>query len=412
MGDDSLSKYIVPILLFISEVFLFITFILHVIVPDFRKQIFGWMKMSTVASLFLAYLWLLIMMLSGPALFDYAIMCPLLGFLMQYCFLAAFFWMSAMAIEVWSTFRQLRGSTDTDIRLRTQHRRFVYYNLYAWGSPAIISLVTIIVHLLPRASTCHLITPGFSVEHCFFSNNWAQLLYFHGIIAVLLAANLMFYLASAYALLFGIWASSSDSSGRQNTRQMLGIVVELFLVMGLAWVADFISFSVSWQKGRTYSGWEIIVFDSINSLTGIFIFIILVSKPRMRGMIRQHISPALKLFHSKPFDAVDSPIKQGTTTPHTKSTMYSVGAGSPGQVGSVSQGVVGSPSQAAESIARNNQSSAEVKRRSSSGVFDSLTPTWKRGSYNLAFHKSEYEEAEDEEALSSIKTISIAESKC
>jgi len=408
----SLSDYIVPSLLFISEVFLLITFILHVIVPDFRKQIFGWMKMSTVASLFFAYLWLLTIMLSGPSLFDYTLLCPLLGFLMQYCFLAAFFWMSAMAIEVWSTFKQLRGSTDTDIRLRTQHRRFVYYNLYAWGGPAIISLVTIIIHLLPRASTCHLVTPGLGVEHCFFSTNWSKLFYFHGIIGVLLAANLVFYLASAYTLLFGIWASSGDSSGRQNTRQMLGIVVELFLVMGLTWSADIISWSVSWRLGRTYVGWETIILDSINSLQGILIFIVLVSKPRMRGMIRQHISPALKFFHSKPFDVVDSPTKQGTTTPNTKSTMYSLGAGSPGQMGSVSQGVVGSPSQAIESISRNNQSSTQVKRKSSSGVFDSLTPSWKRGSYNLAFHKSEYEEAEDEEALSSIKTISIAESKC
>lgn len=409
--DQSLSDYIVPTLLFISEVFLFITFLLHVIVPDFRKQIFGWMKMSTVASLFLAYLWLLTMLLSGPSLVEYRVLCPLLGFLMQYCFLAAFFWMSAMAIEVWSTFKQLRGSTDTDIRLRTQQRRFIYYNIYAWGFPAIISLVTVVVHFLPQASTCHLITPGLGVDHCFFSTNWSKLFYFHGIIGILLAANLVFYLASAYALLFGIWASSSDSSGRQNTRQMLGIVIELFLVMGLTWSAEIVSWSRSWKLGRSYVGWETIVLDSINALQGILIFIVLVSKPRMRGMIRQHITPALKCFNTKPFDAVDSPTKQGTVSPNTKSTVYSLGAGSPGQMGSVSQGM-GVPSQGVESVNRNNQSSVEVKRRSSSSVFDSLTPTWKRGSYNLAFHKSEYEEAEDEDTLSSIKTISIVESKC
>ena len=36
-----ISSNIVPALLIISEVFLLITFVLHVIVPDFRKQMFG-----------------------------------------------------------------------------------------------------------------------------------------------------------------------------------------------------------------------------------------------------------------------------------------------------------------------------------------------------------------------------------
>ena len=36
----AISKTITPVLLIISEVFL-LTFVLHIIVPDFRKQMFG-----------------------------------------------------------------------------------------------------------------------------------------------------------------------------------------------------------------------------------------------------------------------------------------------------------------------------------------------------------------------------------
>ena len=35
------SSKVTPTLLIISEVFLLLTFVLHVIVPDFRKQMFG-----------------------------------------------------------------------------------------------------------------------------------------------------------------------------------------------------------------------------------------------------------------------------------------------------------------------------------------------------------------------------------
>ena len=34
------------------------------------------------------------------------------------------------------------------------------------------------------------------------------------------------------------------------------------------------------------SGWEIILFDSINSLQGVFIFLVLICKPRMRTIVK------------------------------------------------------------------------------------------------------------------------------
>ncbi len=37
---------------------------------------------------------------------------------------------------------------------------------------------------------------------------------------------------------------------------------------------------------KKLAGWEIILFDSINSLQGVFIFLVLVCKPRMRNIIK------------------------------------------------------------------------------------------------------------------------------
>ena len=70
---------------------------------------------------------------------------------------------------------------------------------------------------------------------------------------------------------------------------MLVVVVELFLVMGLTWVAEVVSTVISWRRGDAYSGPEILVFDVINSLQGLLIFLVLVCKPRMRVKIRAAI---------------------------------------------------------------------------------------------------------------------------
>ena len=71
----------------------------------------GWMKMVTVAALFVAYQLLLLAILGGRSLPGLQPgLCTALGLAIQFSFLAAFCWMSAMAGEVWATFRQLAGS--------------------------------------------------------------------------------------------------------------------------------------------------------------------------------------------------------------------------------------------------------------------------------------------------------------
>ena len=121
---QDVSSNIIAALLLISELFLFVTFVLHVLVVELHKQIFGKMKMSMVAALFLGYQWFLIILLSGPLLLSHPSLCRALPLLMQHSFLVAFSWMSAMSWEVWVTFRQMGGSGAWEARQRGQRTRF------------------------------------------------------------------------------------------------------------------------------------------------------------------------------------------------------------------------------------------------------------------------------------------------
>ena len=74
----------------------------------------GWMKMCTVAALFVGYQMLIIVILGGEELpMLQPVLCQVLGFVIQFSFLSAFCWMSSMSGEVWTTFRQLAGSGHT-----------------------------------------------------------------------------------------------------------------------------------------------------------------------------------------------------------------------------------------------------------------------------------------------------------
>ena len=266
------------------------------------------MKMCTVASLFLGYQMLIIVILGSTVLIqEHPTICQTLGFLIQYFFLSAFCWMSAMSGEVWSTFRQLGGSVHSDIRFRNQRNRFYYFNLFSWGFPGLVTIVTLTMHLLPEEKTVSIVAPGFGNDSCFLHGYATQMASFHGIIALMLVINLLFFMTSSYALLFGIWAPSRDmdNRSRSNTRQMFGIIVELFLLIGLTWLADVVYLVINWYNGQAHTGWEIVIFDIINSLQGLLIFLVLICKPRMRRTIRASLAPALKCFNHKPFDTVE-----------------------------------------------------------------------------------------------------------
>jgi len=381
---QSISSNIIPALLLISELFLFVTFILHILVLELRKQIFGWMKMSMVAALFLGYQWFLIILLSGPLLLSQPGLCRALPLLMQNSFLVAFSWMSAMSWEVWVTFRQMGGSRAWEERQRGQRTRFRWCSLLCWGVPTILTVVTAIIEFMPtRLLVEGTLVPGLGLDKCFFSSYSAQVAYFHGPLALLLVFNLSLFLSSAYSLLFGIWAiprEDTNSTSSRGSRQMFWIVLELFLVLGLTWLADIISLALNWVYGSIYIGYEVFFFDAFNALQGFFIFLVLVCKSRIRSLIKRSISDAcstalncLPRMWSKPSEK--DHLKAAVSAPTALSAV--------------------SPSLA---------DLQQVHTRRRQKLLQSLTPTWKRGSYNL--------DLLDDKEPPAIHTISINESRC
>ena len=80
--------------------------------------------------------------------------------------------------------------------------------------PALIIILTIILdNVLDEAS---LFSPKFGDNQCFFGSFQARFIYFHVIIAIILVINLLFFLASAYNLLFGVWAANRDDQSHQS----------------------------------------------------------------------------------------------------------------------------------------------------------------------------------------------------
>jgi len=282
--------YVITILLLISVVSLLVSLVLHVMVPELRSSMFGWMKMCYITSMFWTYLFLFILYIGAlPLVFDYPIHCQVIGFLLHYFFLASFFWVNVMSFDIWRTFRHMRGYTSMVSRLLGKKKRFAVYSLYAWGSPLIISAIAVTMEYLPKEYTENFITPGIGDHRCFFATEMSKFLYFHAPVSVLLAANIVFFLLASWALLFGVWAPSANDRIKRQTKQRFSIVVELFFVMGLTWIAEIASWAIGWGLGTKVVWVSSVVFDITNALQGFIIFVIVVMKSRIIRSIKRFI---------------------------------------------------------------------------------------------------------------------------
>ena len=185
-------------------------------------------------------------------------------------------------------------------RLQSRRRRFLYYSVYAWGGPLLITLLTITVQFLPlhlkQATllpdpgtapplfpTQHFVSAGHGQRSCFFKDYIARMAYFHIPVMILLTLNVVFFSLASWALVFGVWNSANDKIRRPFT-QRFKIIVWLFFGMGLPWVGD----SVTGAIGHTDHP-LVFILDIINALNGLIIFLIFIIKKSVINSVKKFI---------------------------------------------------------------------------------------------------------------------------
>ncbi|CAG4975999.1 unnamed protein product, partial [Parnassius apollo] len=171
-------------------------------------------------------------------------------FIVYYAFQTSFFWLNVMCFDIWRTFSGYRGSSNK----RREKKRFVLYGMYAWGVPLILTAATIAMQFADVPD--NIITPGFAYRRCWFENWLSEL---------------------ETAILKG--AESARSDKLTKDKQRYALYLKLFVVMGVNWTVEIISFSVGG------SNWYWILIDVSNIVLGLFIFLIFVWKRKVRNLV-------------------------------------------------------------------------------------------------------------------------------
>ena len=246
-----LQRLVSIIGLLISITALAIHFIVYMLLPPLRN-IPGKCLLCLVASLFIAQL----LFLAGSARTEIPEVCLSIGVVMHYAFLAAFFWMNVMAVDICRTFSSSRVVLPADDR----SSRFIFYSLYAWLTPAVIVGGSLTLDLVDVPFLADY-RPHYGDGLCWITRRWPLLVVFALPLALLLVVN---------TILFGVTVKnlciiSKDAKRARGTeRGQFLLYVKLSTIMGLTWLFGFVAsladLPVLWY-----------VFVVFNTLQGAFI---------------------------------------------------------------------------------------------------------------------------------------------
>ena len=114
-----------PICCSISNFFLLLTFLSYVVMPDLRSPLFGKIIMIFIFCLFLAYTSISIVSFGHSSLvndrpphLNYSPMCRVMGFIVQFTYLQAFFWMNVLSYDI---FRYVNSALNSSTYRKIIH---------------------------------------------------------------------------------------------------------------------------------------------------------------------------------------------------------------------------------------------------------------------------------------------------
>ncbi|KAI0214621.1 hypothetical protein LSAT2_000266, partial [Lamellibrachia satsuma] len=208
-----------------SMICLAFTMVTYCLFPSLRN-VPGKSVMQLTMALFLAQLSFQV----SATLVSYREACTVAGALQHYAWLAAFLWMNVLAYNICVTFVYLVPSTDiaNTARLRA-------FALYAWGLPAVFVAVCLSIDFGTELPFNY----GGKIT-CFIVGHNAVVYYFATPLAVIITANIVFFVRTIFALRSAM-SLGNQARNSQQRRNTFVIYVRLTSLMGFTWLFGFLA---------------------------------------------------------------------------------------------------------------------------------------------------------------------------
>uniref|UniRef100_A0A182Q2Y8 G-protein coupled receptors family 2 profile 2 domain-containing protein n=1 Tax=Anopheles farauti TaxID=69004 RepID=A0A182Q2Y8_9DIPT len=241
------------IMMLISVFFLLVTLYIYFIIPELRET---QDKVTSAAVASLAVFMLLLSLVQLWVSLTQTSFCTVIAFLMYFFLISYFAWLNMVMANVW----KLTVARRWKIKERSW---YVLNHIYA---------ITVAVTLTTMVYIYHSRYPTLGEISCWFRTEREQSYFVYLPLSVMLTVNIFLFVWTSLHL----HASGDDISPdrKKALRYKCMLYLKLFLLSGLIWVFEILSFHMS--EGLVPQSWFWIIVDAVNCLHGVLIFFVLI----------------------------------------------------------------------------------------------------------------------------------------
>ncbi|XP_031622142.1 G-protein coupled receptor Mth2-like [Contarinia nasturtii] len=281
--DKLETRYtILPYGMLLSVPFILATILVYICLPELRN-LHGKCLLCYLIGLIIGYTAMALVQLNGMNYVE-PLICKSVGYLIYFSFLSAFLWLSVISFDLWWNFR-----TTSGFLVFSEKMRFTLYMIYAWGLSSLLTFTVFILDSMPSISES--IRPGIGVGTCFLKKTVAsQFVFFYMPLCIICTINIIFFLLTALKIrkvqqdlkkITSHEESSRHQSKFNHDKDNFTLYLRLFIVMGVTWSMEGISFLISENSDF------FLLTDICNTIQGVLIFVLFVLKRRVVRLIKK-----------------------------------------------------------------------------------------------------------------------------
>ncbi|GAB6027904.1 hypothetical protein CHUAL_002119 [Chamberlinius hualienensis] len=232
------------------------------------------------------------MVIKPYTMYIHIVSCYITYIILYFSYIGAFFWLNVIAFDSWRSFTRMQTSPYFchcklmchRLRLNTEQSRFVCYSVYAWGMAILLTVITMIVEFTPMPREFIFLHPQIYV-YCWFNNYPSTIVFYCIPLGILMLANLIFFILTIQVIYHA--SEGTEFVNHSRPKRTLEVAIKLFIVMGLFWTADIISYSLINFETVNFKVWYIT--NCITDCQGVAIFLVYFTNKQTLRLICQPI---------------------------------------------------------------------------------------------------------------------------
>ncbi|XP_070163174.1 G-protein coupled receptor Mth2-like [Polyergus mexicanus] len=265
--------------------FLVSIFLVYSILPELRNT-HGFFLRNYSGALSIAYTIRIVTFLIKADDIHYSV-CISIAICNYLCYLASFFWLNVMSLDMWWTFREF-CSLQRNVRQRNK-RKLVFYTIFAWGLPLTFAIISVIMDFVSEYLP-EILRPRFVTGNCWFAEKGTFALYYYGFKSICIISSICLSISTTlkiahYEKETGNCLTDSESKRYNDNKKWFNLYLKLFIVqfivMGIKWSVT----TASWLYGNIISNYIAYIINLMDIIQNLCTFVIFVWKKKIKQLL-------------------------------------------------------------------------------------------------------------------------------